>query len=63
MFQVIGVHCRMGMGRTGSMLACYLAKCKNLTAEEAIQEIRRLRPGSIETEDQEKVVAEFVKSL
>ena len=57
------MHCRMGMGKTGSMLACYLAKCKKLNAEEAIQEIRKLRPGSIETEDQEKVVTEFVKLL
>jgi len=45
------------------MLACYLVKTRNISGLEAIKEIRRLRKGSIETEDQEKVVIEFHKYI
>lgn len=55
-------HCRAGIGRTGTMLACYLVST-GLTAADAIDRIRNLRPGSIETFDQERVVEEYEKSL
>ncbi|KAG8509908.1 Dual specificity protein phosphatase 23 [Galemys pyrenaicus] len=58
-FQAVGVHCALGLGRTGTMLACYLVKDRGLAAGDAIAEIRRLRPGSIETYDQEKAVFQF----
>ncbi len=54
----VAVHCAAGLGRTGVVLACYLID-KGLNATNAIARIRRLRPGSIETEDQEKAVEEF----
>lgn len=41
------------------MLACYLVKAQGLTAGDAIAEVRRLRPGSIETHQQEKAVFQF----
>ncbi|KAJ8270716.1 hypothetical protein GJAV_G00118430 [Gymnothorax javanicus] len=50
----VGVHCLHGHGRTGTMLACYLVKMRKISGDEAIQEIRRLRSGSIETRLQEK---------
>ena len=49
------VHCGSGMGRTGTMLACFLVS-EGRGAEEAIAEVRRLRPGSIETDGQESVI-------
>ncbi len=52
------VHCDAGVGRTGTMLACYLVS-KGLSATDAIEEVRTKRPGSIETTEQEKVVLEF----
>ncbi|XP_051954307.1 dual specificity protein phosphatase 23a [Xyrauchen texanus] len=55
----VGVHCMHGHGRTGTMLACYLVKTQNITGLEAIREIRRLRKGSIETNNQEKAVTDF----
>ncbi len=52
------VHCDAGVGRTGTILACYLVS-KGLKATDAINEVRTKRPGSIETIEQEKVVLEF----
>lgn len=48
-----------GHGRTGTMLACYLVKMRKISGIEAINEIRRLRRGSIETQEQEKAVVQF----
>lgn len=56
------VHCAAGRGRTGTMLACYLVALGR-TAEEAIREVRKLRPFSIETSEQEEAVAEFARRL
>jgi atypical dual specificity phosphatase len=47
----VAVHCGAGLGRTGTVLAAYLI-AKGQSAANAIAKIRRLRPGSIETEDQ-----------
>ncbi|KAM7376239.1 hypothetical protein PAMP_005982 [Pampus punctatissimus] len=55
----VGVHCMHGHGRTGTMLACYLVKTKKISGIDAINEIRRLRRGSIETHEQEKAVVQF----
>ena len=43
------VHCGGGLGRTGTLLACYLVLTEGLDAQEAIERIRDLRPGSVET--------------
>jgi len=54
----VAVHCIAGLGRTGTILACYLVG-EGKTADEAITVIRRWRPGSIETLDQEIVIHEY----
>jgi atypical dual specificity phosphatase len=54
----VAVHCGAGLGRTGVILACWFVS-KDLSAKNAIARVRRLRPGSIETEAQEEAVAEF----
>jgi atypical dual specificity phosphatase len=54
------VHCGAGLGRTGTILACYLVS-QGQTAQNAIARIRRLRPGSIETEEQADAVVEFAR--
>jgi atypical dual specificity phosphatase len=56
----VAVHCGAGMGRTGVVLACYFVE-KGLTAGNAVARVRRLRPGSIETEDQEHAVEEYAR--
>lgn len=54
------VHCGAGLGRTGTILACYLT-AQGLPANEAITQIRAARPGSIETPEQAAAVASFAR--
>jgi len=54
----VGVHCGAGLGRTGTVLATYFVT-EGMTATEAIAEVRKLRPGSIETPEQEQAVHTF----
>lgn len=61
--QAVSVHCFRGIGRTGTMIACYFVKYEGMTAENAIQKIRQLRPGSIETKDQEDLVTDFYQQM
>ena len=56
------VHCGAGMGRTGVILACYLVTL-GLSAEEAVNELRVRRPGSVETLDQEQCIKEYEERL
>ncbi len=46
------VSCRAGMGRTGTVLACYLVSTGD-SARDALERVRRLRPGSVEDPSQE----------
>jgi hypothetical protein len=43
--QVVYVHCYAGIGRTGTVVGCYLAR-HGLSGPEALREIRRLRQGT-----------------
>jgi atypical dual specificity phosphatase len=61
--QPVMVHCAAGMGRAGTILACYFVKYKKLTAEKAIEKIRNERPGSIQSEVQELAIGFFEKHI
>jgi len=43
----VAVHCKAGLGRTGSLIGCYIMKHYKFTAAETIAWIRICRPGSI----------------
>jgi atypical dual specificity phosphatase len=56
----VAVHCGAGLGRTGVVLAAYFV-AKGLSAGNAVARIRRLRPGSIETDEQAATVELFAR--
>jgi len=60
--RAVGVHCAAGIGRTGTMLATYLV-ATGRDPQAAIDEVRRLRPGSIQTADQEQAVHDYRAAL
>jgi atypical dual specificity phosphatase len=47
----VAVHCKGGLGRTGTLIAC-LYVAEGLSADEAIRRVRAERPGAIETRTQ-----------
>jgi atypical dual specificity phosphatase len=55
----VAVHCGAGLGRTGTIVACWLVHAQGMPARDAIARLRRLRPGSIETAEQEDAVIEY----
>ncbi len=57
------VHCAAGIGRTGTILACYLVKYQKSSAKDAIERVRKERPGSIQSESQEIAVGLYYKHV
>ncbi|HSD05547.1 MAG TPA: dual specificity protein phosphatase 23 [Nitrosopumilaceae archaeon] len=61
--EAIMVHCAAGIGRTGTILACYLIKYQNLSVKTAIDKVRQERPGSIQSESQEIAIGLYHKFI
>ncbi|KAL5346531.1 hypothetical protein ACLOAV_008802 [Pseudogymnoascus australis] len=70
------IHCGGGKGRAGSIAACYMAACgfdkpnlqstdwqPAMSAQDSISMLRAIRPGSIETEQQEAFISKWVSVL
>jgi len=55
---IVLVHCGAGKGRTGTVLAAYMIRT-GLGLGEAIAEVRRKRPGSIQSRDQEDALRRY----
>jgi hypothetical protein len=63
--QVVYVHCYGGIGRTGTVVGCYMAR-QGMRGESALKEIARLRRGtpdgwqrSPETDEQREMVRDW----
>ena len=56
------IHCFGGIGRTGTIAACYLVY-KGLTPSEALSEVRRKIPNAVEVRSQEELIYELYRSL
>ena len=52
------VHCGAGLGRTGTVLAAYFVS-QGLNPQDAVEKVRSLRPGSVETVEQERAIERF----
>ena len=61
--EAVMVHCAAGMGRAGTILACYFIKYQKHSAKEAIQKIRKERPGSIQSDVQEMAITFYEKHI
>ena len=52
------VHCLVGQGRTGTVLAAYLIR-RGLDADAALREVRAVCPGAVGSSEQERALAAF----
>ncbi len=56
------LHCLGGLGRSGTVAACVLS-ARGREPGQALQMVRRARPGAVQTDEQEAFVAAFHGAL
>lgn len=57
------VHCAAGKGRTGEVLAAYLIMKEKISAKTALEKLRRMRSGSVQSIAQETALGVYEKYL
>jgi atypical dual specificity phosphatase len=56
--RAVAVHCLMGQGRTGTVLAAYLIR-DGRTPDDALRELRSVCPGAVGSPEQERALEAF----
>lgn len=59
----VAAHCYAGLGRTGTMVACYLVKHQGGTTPDVLAQIRATEPGYVQTAGQEAFIAVWEEHL
>lgn len=59
----LAVHCKAGLGRTGTILAAWLIREGGLSADDAIARLRRINNGYIQSQDQEDFLHSYEADL
>ena len=54
------VHCLVGQGRTGTILAAYLIR-GGLAPEDAVRRVRAVCPGAVESAEQQRALTAFAE--
>lgn len=60
--RAVAFHCRAGLGRTGTMLACQLVR-RGIGAAAAVERVRQLNHRCIQTDGQARFVKQFEEAL
>jgi len=58
----VGVSCDGGIGRTATLLSCFLVS-KGASVEDAITQVKNKRPGSILSVEQQKAIEDYAKHI
>lgn len=58
--RAVVVHCKVGEGRTGTVLAAYLIRAGR-TVDQALADVRALRPGAVGVVAQEQALRAFAR--
>ena len=58
--RAVAVHCLMGQGRTGTVLAAYLIRA-GASADEALARVRAACPGAVGTGEQERALVAYAR--
>jgi atypical dual specificity phosphatase len=61
--EVLAVHCKAGIGRTGTALAAWMIREGGLTAAESIARLRRINPSYVQSEEQERFLKAFESDI
>jgi len=61
--QKVLIHCHSGRGRTGMIACCYLMRKFPISADEAIEYFRSIKPGSITLSEYKKMIYEYERFL
>ncbi len=61
--EVLAVHCKAGLGRTGTILAAWMIREGGLSAENSMTRLRRIEPGFIQSASQENFLREYEADL